>query len=251
MMKRTLRSEPTTRATCASLRRALALVLALAAVPAVADTAAGDVARLYGPQPPADATYLRVVNLSTRTAKVSLPSGTPLLELPSGAATRLDVVRPGTPLRVTVDASVPRGPAGGAKVASTATAGQTITVAIAHDDASGWHATSIAAPAAGADALRAQLRLFNFADGCDGKVVLSGSPASAVFAHVAPGDAASRSVNPVTATLVAVCGKAVSPPFALPRLAAGQSYSLFLSGSAAQPLLSGAPDALAWPGREP
>ncbi|WP_181885449.1 alginate O-acetyltransferase AlgF [Trinickia dinghuensis] len=230
----------------------MAIALAAAAgSPTAHAAAADDVASLYGPQPPADATFLRVVNLSEQTAKVALPSGGHLVDLAPGTASRLDVVRPGTPLRVTVDAGEPKGEAGGAKVAGADTVGETLTVALERDEAGSWHARPIAAPVSSTDALRAQLRLFNFVEGCDGKVALERNPASAIFSDVAAGHAASRSINPVTATLVAVCGAAVSPPFALPRLAAGQSFSLFLSGSPARPVLSGALDTLEWPGRKP
>jgi alginate O-acetyltransferase complex protein AlgF len=226
---------------------ALALMLGLASIEAHAG--ADDVASLYGPQPPADATYLRVVNLSTHAAKLALPGGVQPIELAPGAASRLDVVRPGTALKVRVDGGLPGGSAGTPPVAGADTVGETVTVAIERDAAGAWRAIPIAAPAASADALRAGLRVFNFVDGCDGKIALERSPASAVFTGVAAGHAASRSINPVAASLVAVCGQAVSPPFALPRLAAGQSFSLFLSGSAAHPVLSGALDALNWPAR--
>jgi hypothetical protein len=249
MMKQTSRS---VRAFCSTAGRTLAVAFALSTVSAsVCAAAADDVASLYGPQPPADATYLRVVNLSARAAKVSLPSGTHSIELAPGAATRLDVVRPGTPLRAMVDAVAPKEEGGGVKVASADTVGETITVALRYDAGTGWLAKPIAAAASSTDALRAQLNLFNFVDGCDAKVTLERSPTTAVFSGVAPGRAASRSINPVTATLVAVCGKAVSPPFTLPRLAAGQSFSLFLSGSPVRPVLSGALDTLEWAGRKP
>ncbi|TAM54070.1 MAG: cell division protein FtsQ [Paraburkholderia sp.] len=227
----------------------LALTAMIAAAPLSAMAAADDVASLYGPQPPADATYLRVVNLSTRAAKVALPGGARAIELAPGAATALDVVRPGTPLGVEVDGAIAAQEAAAARVAGSDTTGSTITVAIERDGARGWRALPIAAPAASADALRAQLRLFNFVDGCDGKVALERNAGTVVFDHVAPAHAAARSINPVAATLVAVCGDAASAPFALPRLAAGRSYTLILSGTAAHPVLGGVPDTLEWPGR--
>lgn len=225
----------------------LTAAAAIALAPVAAHASADDVASLYGPQPPADATYLRVVNLSKRPAKVALPSGARLQDLAPGAATALDVVRPGTRLRVEVDGAVPERSAGGATTAGSDTAGALITVAIERDGANGWRAVPIAAPAAATDALRAQLRLFNFAEGCDAKVALAHSSASIVFDHVPAGHVSARSINPVAATLVAVCGDAVSAPFALPKLAAGRSYSLILSGSAARPELGGVADTIDWP----
>lgn len=251
MMKRTSRLPGRLLATAglSATYGALAVALFFAVGSTEAYAGADDVASLYGPQPPADATYLRVVNLSAHAAKVALPSAAQPLELAPGAASRLDVVRPGTALKVRVDGGVPAGSTGTAPAAGADTVGETITVGIERDSSGAWRAMPIAAPAASADALRAQLRVFNFVDGCDGKVALERSPASAVFSGVATGHAASRSINPVAASLVAVCGQAVSTPFELPRLAAGQSFSLFLSGSALHPVLSGALDTLNWPAR--
>lgn len=231
--------------------RALALSMAVCAAPMTAHASADDVASLYGPQPPADATYLRVINLSTLTAKVALPSGARPVDLGPGAATALDVVRPGASLQVKVDAQALVPQTSSAPVAGPDTVGSTIALAIEHTEAGAWRAVSVAAPPASTDALRAQLRLFNFAEGCDGKVALQRSGAQSgapvVFEHVASKHAAARSINPVAATLVAVCGDAVSAPLVLPRLAAGQSYSLFLSGPASRPVLRGALDTLDWP----
>lgn len=248
MTNRTLR---TVRTAPALSRPALGLALVVAAsfalAPVAAQATADDVASLYGPQPPADATYLRVINLSTGPAKVALPGGARLFDLAPGAATALDVVRPGTPLRIDVDGKIAATPAGAAAVAGADTAGSIVTVALERDGASGWRVRPITAAAASADALRAQLRLFNFVDGCDAKVTLERSASTVVFDHVAPGHAGMRSINPVAATLVAVCGDVVSAPFALPRLTAGHSYSLILSGAATRPMLGGAADSLDWP----
>lgn len=242
------------RKACRALARAVArsfefaFAAAFAATPIAAYATADDVASLYGPQPPADATYLRVVNLSKRTASVALPSGARVAELPPGAATPLDVLRSGTPLNIAADGTTPTRQAGAVTVANSETAGATITVAIDREGANGWRSRSVVAAAANVDALRAQLRLVNFIDGCDGEVTLDRSAASIVFDHVASGHAAARSINPVAATLVARCADAVSAPFALPRLAAGRGYTLILSGTPARPVLGGAPDTLEWPG---
>ncbi|RKP44124.1 hypothetical protein [Trinickia fusca] len=225
----------------------------MAAVPASALAAAQDVASLYGPQPPADATYLRVVNLSTAQARVALPGSVPAGPLAPGAATHMSVVKAGTPLRVAVDgkdlAFVPGGDgAANATVAGAGTAGMAITVALTREADGEWHATRVLAPYAQADGMRATLRVANFVAGCDAKVVVDGSGA-AVFSNVASAHEATRTINPVAAKLAAVCGKDTSATFTLPALAAGDSYSLFVSGTVAKPVLTGAPDTLAWPAR--
>lgn len=237
----------------AALATAVLAASSMAAIPASAFAAAQDVASLYGPQPPADATYLRVVNLSTTQARLALPGSVPAGPLAPGAATHLSVVKAGTPLGVAVDGKDLALPAGGegaasATVAGAGTAGMAITVALTREADGVWHATRVAAPYAQADGLRATLRVANFVAGCDAKVVVDGSGA-AVFSNVADAHEATRTINPVAAKLVAVCGKAASVTFTLPPLAAGDSYSLFVSGTAAKPVLTGAPDTLAWPAR--
>jgi len=229
---------------------AAAIALCAALGSGAAQAAADDVASLYGPQPPADATYLRVVNLSAQSARIALPGSVRAGVLAAGAATKLSVVTPGTPLRVAVDGkdlapqpnvkTVAEAPA-----ATGATAGKVIVVGLTHD-ADGWHAQRIAMSYARTDALRATLHVLNFVPGCEGRVVIEAGHAP-VFANVAAQDGAERTINPVAASLVGQCGSASSAPFALPKLAAGDSYTLVLSGSAAKPVLSGEQDALAWP----
>lgn len=238
-------SKPSLAACCAGV-----LALCAAVGSGAAQAAADDVASLYGPQPPADATYLRVVNLSGQSARIALPGSVRAGVLAAGAATKLSVVTTGTPLRVAVDgkdlAPLPNAktPAD-APVASGTTAGKAIVVGLTRD-ADGWHAQRIAMPYARTDALRATLHVLNFVPGCEGRVVLEAGHAP-VFANVAPQDGAARTINPVAASLVGQCGGASSASFALPKLAAGDSYTLILSGSAARPVLSGEQDELAWP----
>lgn len=229
---------------------AAALALAAIVAPTAARAAAQDVASLYGPQPPADATYLRVINLSGQAARVALPGSVRAGVVAPGAATKLSVVMAGTSLRVAVDGKDfgPEADANApadAPAATPATAGNVITVALTRD-AAGWHTQRIAMPYARGDALRATLHVLNFSGGCEGKVIVDGSGA-AVFANVPAAQAAVRTINPVAANLVGQCARASTAPFALPKLAAGDSYTLILSGSAAKPVLSGERDELAWP----
>jgi len=243
------------RQTLTDLMCALCTVLVLgapAAAPAVAHAAAQDVASLYGPQPPANATYVRVVNLAAQPARVTLPGSEAAQTLAAGASTRLSVVTPGTPLRVTVDghepvqaAAVNAADAAGAVSASDATAGQAITVVLTRAP-QGWRATRIANPQERLDAMRATLRIYNVAGACAAKIaVADGGPT--VFAQVPAGTQQARAINPIAARLTGSCGAATTAPLQLPALAAGDSYSVFLGGDAAKPVLTGARDDLAWP----
>ena len=69
----------------------------------VAHAAADDVASLYGPQPPANASYLRVLNASSQAVRVALAGSEAPQTLAPGAVTRFSVLTPGTPARVTAD----------------------------------------------------------------------------------------------------------------------------------------------------
>jgi alginate O-acetyltransferase complex protein AlgF len=231
------------------VKKSVAVLLA-AVSPVVAHAAAQDVASLYGPQPPANATYLRVVNLASQPARVALPGSERAGVVAPGAVTRFSVVTPGTPLRISVDGKdvADDSSATGASKAATAsdsTAGAAITVALEHD-VRGWHATRIAGRYERVDGLKATLRAFNFSTGCSARIAVDGN-GPAVFAQVATADQQARAINPVAAKLVGSCGAATTQALALPTLTAGDSYSLFVTGDAAKPVLTGVRDALAWP----
>ena len=213
----------------------------------MAHAAADDVASLYGPQPPADASYLRVLNASSQAVRVALAGSEAPQTLAPGAVTRFSVLTQGTPARVTVDGKVLADAAGSANATANATprAGDAVTVALRHDT-KGWHATRIVGRYERVDGLKATLRAFNFAPGCSAKIGVNGNGPT-VFALVAAGAQDARAINPVSAKLVGQCGAAASAALPLPTLAAGDSYSLFVTGDAAKPVLSGARDALAWP----
>ena len=207
----------------------------------VAHAAADDVASLYGPQPPANASYLRVLNASSQAVRVALAGSEAPQTLAPGAVTRCSVLTPGTPARVTADGKAVAEATANAAVG----AGDAVTVARRHD-AKGWHATRIVGRYERVDGLKATLRAFNFTSGCSAKIGVDGNGPT-VFAQVAAGAQDARASNPVSAKLVAQCGAAASAALPLPALAAGVSYSLFVTGDAAKPVLSGARDALAWP----
>lgn len=234
-----------------SLRFFAAALVAFAALavtaPSASAQAAADVASLYGPQPPADAAYLRVLNASSQPVKLAFTGGGPAQTLAPHAVTRFSVLRPGEPLRVTVDSrALPRSDSGSA----TASAGDYVTVAVLHD-AQGWHASAVTTREARIDGLKATLRAYNFAANCGSNsgganIGVAGTGGN-VFGNLSEGTMQSRAINPVKASLVGQCGTASTAPLALPQLAAGDGYSLFVLGDAANPVLAGARDALAWP----
>jgi alginate O-acetyltransferase complex protein AlgF len=213
------------------------------ALPGTAGAAADDVASLYAPQPPANAVFLRVLNASAQPARVALSGSVAAQTLAPGDATRFSVLTQGTPVRVTIDGRILPLQSDGA--ATQTAAGDALTIALTHDP-KGWRAMPISGRYEHADGLKATLHAFNFAAGCSAKISL-GDAGPTVFDQMNTGAQRSRAINPVSATLVGQCGAAKSAPLTLPTLAAGDSYSLFLTGDAAKPELIGVRDALAWP----
>lgn len=206
-----------------------------------AQTAAAE-ASLYGPQPPADAAYLRVLNASSQPVRLAFTDSGPAQLLAPHEVTRFSVLRPGEPLRVTIDAHpLPRIDSGSA----TASAGESVTIAVLHD-AQGWRARAVTTRGARIDGLKATLQAYNFASNCGANIGIAGA-GTTVFGNLSEGTTQARAINPVKASLVGQCGAAVTAPVMLPQLAAGDRYSLFVLGDAANPVLAGARDTLTWP----
>lgn len=75
---------------------------------------------------------------------------------------------------------------------------------------------------------RAHLAFYNATPDCPAASLKLLPSNAAVFDHVAMGAAATRSVNPVAASVVPACGPAAAPPLALDMLQAGSMYSIWL-----------------------
>jgi hypothetical protein len=193
------------------------------------------------------------VNFASQPARVVLPGSKRAAMVAPGAVTRFSVVTSGTPLRVAVDGQAVmdikdgggKTPVVQAATGSDGTAASAITVALERD-ARGWRATRVAGSHERIDGLKATLHAFNFVEGCAAKIAVDDN-GPVVFPQVESGVQRDRAINPVTAKLVGSCGAASSQALTLPPLAAGDSYSLFLSGDRAMPVLTGTRDAVAWP----
>jgi alginate O-acetyltransferase complex protein AlgF len=221
---------------------AFAAGVMLAAVAPRAFADAADVASLYGPQPPADAAYLRVLNASSQPVRLAFTGSGPAQQLAPHAVTRYSVLRPGEPLRATVDSQTVPLLDGGS---TTASAGDYVTLAVQRG-VHGWQARAVTARADRVDGLKATLRAYNFASNCAANIGVAGAGAN-VFGNLTEGSMQTRAINPVKASLVGQCGAVTAAPVMLPQLAAGEGYSLFVLGDAANPVLAGARDTLAWP----
>ncbi|TWR79734.1 alginate O-acetyltransferase AlgF [Pseudomonas saxonica] len=206
---------------------ALRVTLVLGACLAGPSMAAeGVLAQLYAPSPPAGSAFVRVVNPSADTVKVQVSNGTEQAIGPAQLASNYTVVKGDQSFAVSLNGKQ----AGQLKVAP-----DSFNTLVQHngefqilDDSNGNE-----------DALKAELRFYNLASDCPkGSLnVADGGPV--LFADVAPLATVARGINPVSASLSAGCGNVTSEKLPLPALKPGDHYSLFLTGSAAAPVLRG------------
>ncbi len=217
-----------------SIRHAL---LALAGLSALAAAhAEGTLAQLYAARPPAGSSFVRIVHPDAGALRVKIADG-PEQTLSGGKpASSYAIVKGDTPFSILLDGKN----AGPMKVApgsfTTLVPRQGKNAAarfIAIDDSGGSQ-----------DALKAELRFYNLSADCAEAALQVAPTGPVLFKDVAPGTAAQRAINPVSAQLGASCGSATSAPLALPQLQPGDHYSLFMTGKAGMPVLRGQPSAI-------
>jgi len=208
-------------------RLALAIALAAACASAAAE---GVLAQLYAARPPAGSSFVRVVNPHVHPLQAQVAQG-PVQEIgPDRQATTYAIVKGNQPFDVRIDGKL----AGTLQVAP-----DTFSTLVPRRDG-GRLSFSVIDDSAGAlDALKAELRFYNLAADCAAGQLSVSPPGPVLFKDVDPGGSAARAINPVSATLVAGCGAAVSPALALPALQPGDHYSLFLTGTPQAPVLKG------------
>ena len=203
--------------------RALILLLGTClAGPAMAE---GVLAQLYAPRPAPGSAFVRVVNPTPDTLKVKISTGTEQAIGPAQLASSYAIVKGDEPFTVTIN-----GKSAGqmtVKKDSFNTLVQQGGKFQVLDDSAGSD-----------DAMKAELRFYNLASDCaKGSLSVDGGPQ--LFNDVAPLSTTARAINPVSAELTAGCGSASTEKLKLPQLHAGDHYSLFLTGSAAKPVLKG------------
>ena len=182
---------------------------------------AQEIGRLYAPRPPAGSAFVRVVgasdleNETVRIGDLSAGKNTTL----GRASTRYRAVAGGKPVSISIGGSFLDGP-----VVPPADRFSTVVVT---RNGNGFSSYSIDEGEGGSNDLKAQLRFFNLAKGCDASLKVVGGPT--VFELTAPMAVRSRTVSPVKAELEAICNGRTAP-LSLPQLRAGDHYSLFLRG---------------------
>lgn len=208
-----------------------AVLGALAALAAASAAAEGVLAQLYAPRPPAGSAFVRVVNPNPQAMQVQVGQGRMQETSAAVPASAYAVVKGGEDFAVRIDG----------KVVTTLSVGpDTFTTLVPVRQEDGSTAFLPLVDASGSqDAMKAQLRFYNLAQNCPTAGLALGSDGPAIFSEVGMHASAARSVNPVSAVLSATCGEARSVPLTLPTMQPGDHYSLFLTGSAAAPVLRG------------
>ncbi|WP_244109442.1 alginate O-acetyltransferase AlgF [Burkholderia anthina] len=209
-------------------------VLAAAGALATATTAVqaeGAFAQLYAARPPAGSSFVRVVNPGTGPLRVKIADGVQQTLAGTQIASTYAIVKGNTSFSVVLDG----------KAATLQVGPDTVTTLVPKREGSHVSLAAINDVGVTQDALKADLRFYNLTGNC-ASGQLDVSPAGqSLFLNIPPGMAAGRAINPVSATLEAVCGSSHSAPYTLPTLQPGDHYSLFLTGSATRPALRGQP----------
>ncbi|MDR6602588.1 MULTISPECIES: alginate O-acetyltransferase AlgF [Achromobacter] len=212
-----------------TLFRNAALAFALAAMAGNA-AAEGAFAQLYAARPPAGSSFVRIVNPAATPLRVQIADGPAQEAGAAKPATTYAIVKGNQAFTVQVD---------GKPAASLQVAPDTFSTLIPRR-VDGKLTFAVVDDSNGAqDALKAELRFYNLAADCPAGQLGVSPSGPVLFQDVKPGAAAARAINPVSATLAAGCGAAASPTMSLPALQPGDHYSLFLTGTAAAPILRG------------
>ena len=210
-----------------AVRLVLTLSLPLGIAPASAQE--GALSQLYAARPPAGSSFVRVVNPLPGQLVVRVAEG-PSQRIGDGApASSYAVVPGGRNFVVQVD----NRPAATLEVAPNS-----FKTLVLRRDGSKFAFTAIDDTTDTQDALKAELRLYNLSEGCSSAQLLLSPVGTPVLRDVSQGAAAARLVNPARASLVGQCGSATTASQALPELQPGDHLSLFLTGSAAKPILT-------------
>lgn len=176
---------------------------------------------LYGTRPPPDAAFFRIANLSA-TAVTTTAEGGPHAPLQAGAVGAYRVLPRAGHHAVAVEVRDATGAT--ARTSLRPAAGSVLTVLV--EGAPGAPAVHVVQDPASFNGLRAQLSFYNAVPGCHAALRLE-PEGVAVFADVAPGAAATRTIAPATATLTASCGER-SGTVLLDGLEVGRRYSIWL-----------------------
>ncbi len=204
-----------------------ALVVAAVGVSSISLAQEGALSQLYAARPPAGSSYVRVVNPEAKVLAVRVAKG-PVQKLGGQTPAGSYAIVPGGQkfsVRVgTADVELQVPP-------------DSFQTLLLRRSSKGFEFFPIDDTGDTEDALKAELRFYNFASACpEAKLVLSpaGTP---VFREVLEQASAARSVNPVRAAVAGQCGAEATAAQQLPTMQPGDHLSLFLLGTGKAPLL--------------
>lgn len=188
-------------------------------------------AQLYPAAPPAGSSFVRVLSPLREPVQLSLAGveEKQVLSAANNIATSYKVINPSRPFQILVNG---KAVAGSVKIEPNSF--MTLVLKKSGDD---YSLSAIADATQGHNALKADLRVYNLVSGCTAVVIADKE--LKVFDNLTEGESRRRAINPVAADLVALCGKAQSAVLALPQLQPGARYSMFITGEASAPALSG------------
>lgn len=194
---------------------------------------AQDIGKLYAARPPEGYAFVRVAvaNSSEGAGDIQIASTAAHIDAPA-IASRYRAVKAGKPINISIAGAAVDG-----KIIPLADQFSTVVI---DREAAGWKSYVIEEGHSNLNDLKAQLRFFNLASGCQASLKIANGPI--IFDATEARNVRSRAINPVQAQLEALCdGQSIS--FALPQLRAGDHFSLFLRGKAGGQLnLSGQHD---------
>ena len=210
---------------------ALTAVGALAMLSTPEALAEGAFGQLYASRPPAGSSFVRVINPGTAPLRVKIASGPEQMLKGDVVASTYAIVKGQTEFIVTINgkASAPLKVAPDSFTSLMPSSPTNATQLKVLDDSAG----------APQDALKAGLRFYNLSADCNEGAVGIAPAGTPLFSPVAYGATTARAINPVKARLVGRCAQVDTATLELPALQPGEHFSLFLMGSASQPVLRG------------
>lgn len=205
------------------------VMIGLGMVPGPQARAEGALAALYAARPPAGSSFVRIVNSCAQPLRVQIDKREEHVLQGAIMATDFVVIKGNTPFAVQAQ---------GKTTQMKGAAPDVFVTLVAQCAADGWRYAVIEDPIGADNGLKAELRFYNLLEACTGAQLRLGENGPTVFAATPAMHSEGRPINPVQAKLAASCGTVVSS-IDLPTLKAGDHYSLFLTGAADKPQLSG------------
>ena len=205
----------------------LAPILTLAA-----DQSASGQEALYGKQPPHGSAFVRFVSTLPQAVVVrgNWRGDVPLGTTAADRVAPYEVIENATSRKLAISV-------GPSRFMYQPMPDSYATLVLAKDDSDAITMTPIVDKAE-FNQTRSRIAFYNLVPDCKTATLVLDPGGQAVFADVTFDDTKSRAVNPVQASVKAVCPGSLSSTLALSGMEIGASYSIWFAGSTAEPALS-------------